>query len=217
MAASMRIRLFVRRTLLRSYKVKLSVCHVLSEIFAVRPLFPQLHLDDARKLYDLEAAVRDALLKRIRTVTAREPPQIEIEIEQRTVRAGILRAANNIGAGAVGSSGGRSITRVCTFWAALRSRGYRSRSILVPIDHVSYVCRFVDDSRVADICDRCIVDRRVAAIDSVHVPPAHVVRWDVDFPRARRRIRLSLHPRGRFDSFQVNHPRRCGGYTVRIG
>jgi len=87
--------------LARSYKVKLSVCHVLPEIFAVRPLFPQLHLDDALKLYDLEAAVRDALLKRIRTVTAREPPQIEIEIEQGTVHAGILRAADNIGASAV--------------------------------------------------------------------------------------------------------------------
>ena len=87
--------------LARSYKVKLFVCHVLPEIFAVRPLFPQLHLDDALKLYDLEAAVRDALLKRIRTVTAREPPQIEIEIEQGTVHAGILRAADNIRAGAV--------------------------------------------------------------------------------------------------------------------
>ena len=87
--------------LARSYNVKLSVCHVLPEIFAVRPLFPQLHLDDALKLSELEAAVRDALLKRIRTVTAREPPQIEIEIEQGTVHAGILRAAENIGAGAV--------------------------------------------------------------------------------------------------------------------
>ncbi|MGD0309951.1 MAG: universal stress protein [Acidobacteriota bacterium] len=87
--------------LARSYKVKLSVCHVLPEIFAVQPLFPQLHLDDALKLSELEAAARDDLLKRIRTVTAREPPQIEIEIEQGTVHAGILRAAENIGAGAV--------------------------------------------------------------------------------------------------------------------
>jgi nucleotide-binding universal stress UspA family protein len=87
--------------LARSYNVKLSVCHVLPEIFAVQPLFPQLHLDDALKLSELEAAVRDALLERIRTVTAREPPQVEIEIEQGTVHAGILRAAENIGAGAV--------------------------------------------------------------------------------------------------------------------
>jgi nucleotide-binding universal stress UspA family protein len=87
--------------LARSYHVKLSVCHVLPEIFAVQPLFPQLHLDDALKLSELEAGVRDALLKRVRTVTDREPPQIEIEIEQGTVHAGILRAAENIGAGAV--------------------------------------------------------------------------------------------------------------------
>lgn len=87
--------------LARSYKVKLSVCHVLPEIFAVQPLFPQLHLDDALKLSELEAAVRDALLERIRMVTAREPPQIGIKIEQGTVHAGILRAAKNIGAGVV--------------------------------------------------------------------------------------------------------------------
>ena len=68
--------------LARSYKVRLFVCHVLPEIFAVHPLFPQLHLDDALKSYDLEASVRDALLNRIRTVTAREPPKIEIEIER---------------------------------------------------------------------------------------------------------------------------------------
>jgi len=87
--------------LARSYKVKLSVCHVLPEIFSVHPLFPQLQLNDALKLSDLEAAVRDALLKRIQSVTARKPPQIEIEIEQGTVHAGILRVADNIGAGAV--------------------------------------------------------------------------------------------------------------------
>jgi nucleotide-binding universal stress UspA family protein len=87
--------------LARSYRVKLSVCHVLPEIFAVRPMFPQLHLDDALKLSGLEAAVRDALLERIRTVTARELSQTEIEIEQGTVQAGILRAAERIGAGAV--------------------------------------------------------------------------------------------------------------------
>lgn len=87
--------------LARSYHVKLSVCHVLPEIFAVRPLFPQLHLDDALKLSGLEAAVRDALLERIRAVTTRESSQTGIAIEQGTVHAGILRAAERIGAGAV--------------------------------------------------------------------------------------------------------------------
>jgi nucleotide-binding universal stress UspA family protein len=85
----------------RSYNVELSVCHVLPEIFAVRPLFPQLHLDDALKGSGLEVAVRDALLERIRAVTTRELSQTGIEIEQGTVHAGILRAAERIGAGAV--------------------------------------------------------------------------------------------------------------------
>jgi nucleotide-binding universal stress UspA family protein len=91
--------------LAHSYHVKLSVCHVLPEIFAVRPLYPQLHLGDALKLSKLEAAVRDGLLKRIKTVTNREPPAAEIEIEQGTVHAGILRAAENIGAGVVAVGG----------------------------------------------------------------------------------------------------------------
>jgi len=87
--------------LARSHKVKLSVCHVLPEIFSVRPLFPQLHLDEALNRSGLEASVRDALLKRIRAVTTRKLSQTEIEIEQGTVHAGILRAAERIGAGAV--------------------------------------------------------------------------------------------------------------------
>jgi nucleotide-binding universal stress UspA family protein len=87
--------------LARSYNVKLAVCHVLPEVFAVRPLYPQLHLGDALKLSELEAGVRDALMKRIRVVTGREQPQEEIEIEQGTVHAGIIRIAENIGAGAV--------------------------------------------------------------------------------------------------------------------
>ena len=85
----------------RSYNVQLSVCHVLPEIFAMRPLFPQLHLDDALKSSELERAVRNALLDRIRTLTTRESPQPGIEIEQGTVHAGILRTAERIGAGVV--------------------------------------------------------------------------------------------------------------------
>jgi nucleotide-binding universal stress UspA family protein len=95
-------------TLARSYHVKLSACRVIPEIFAVRLLLTQLHLDDAQRLYDLEAAVRNALLKRIRTVTRREPPRIEMETEQGTVHAGILWAADCIGAGVVVVRGSRS-------------------------------------------------------------------------------------------------------------
>ena len=87
--------------LARFYDVELHICHVLPEIFAVRPLFPQLHLNDGLKLADLEAAVRSALLERIRAETDREPSQVVITIEQGTVHAGILRAAENIAAGMI--------------------------------------------------------------------------------------------------------------------
>jgi len=86
--------------LARFYEVELHVCHVLPEIFAVRPLFPQLHLDDALKLAELEAAVRSTLLDRIR-MTGREPNQVVIAIELGTVHAGILRAAERIDAGMI--------------------------------------------------------------------------------------------------------------------
>jgi len=87
--------------LAHSHNAGLSVCHVLPEIFSVRPLFPHLHLDDALKRSGLEAAVRDALLDRVRAATNREFSQTGIEIEQGTVHAGILRVAERIGAGAV--------------------------------------------------------------------------------------------------------------------
>lgn len=85
----------------RFYNVELSVCHVLPEIFAVRPLFPQLHLGDALKLAELEAAVRSALLERIQKETGRGPTQVVIAVEQGTAHAGILRFAESIHAGAI--------------------------------------------------------------------------------------------------------------------
>jgi len=87
--------------LARSYNVELHACHVLPEIFAVRPLFPHFHLNDALKLAELEAAVRSALLERLRVETGRESTQVTIVIEQGTVHAEILRAAERIGAGAI--------------------------------------------------------------------------------------------------------------------
>jgi nucleotide-binding universal stress UspA family protein len=93
--------------LARFYRVKLHLCHVLPEIFAVRPLFPQLHLDDALKGASLEAAVGAALAKRARIVLKRESKPLPLEIEQGTSHAGILKAAERIGAGVlvIGISG----------------------------------------------------------------------------------------------------------------
>lgn len=93
--------------LARSYRVELHVCHVLPEIFAVRPLFPHLHLDDALNLAQLEAAVRSRILECVRIETGRESAKVGITIEQGTVHAGILRAAERLAAGAIVVGGKR--------------------------------------------------------------------------------------------------------------
>ena len=85
----------------RFYKTKLCVCHVLGEICAVRPLFPYLHMDDALKVADLEAWIQKELLKTIRAVVSRNAAQVSVVIEQGTVHSGILRAAEEMGAGAI--------------------------------------------------------------------------------------------------------------------
>lgn len=84
-----------------SYKVDLHVCHVLPEIYAIRPLFPQLHLDDALKQAELEASVRTALLKRIHRVIPGGPGEVDLIIEQGTAHAGIIRAAEKTNAGTI--------------------------------------------------------------------------------------------------------------------
>lgn len=83
------------------YKAELHVCHVLGEICGVRPLFPYLHMEDALKVADLEALVRKELLRAIRTKTSREASDVSIEIAQGTVHSGILRVAEDIGAGMI--------------------------------------------------------------------------------------------------------------------
>lgn len=87
--------------LARFYRVKLHVCHVLAEIYAVRPLFPYMHLEDALNVADLEGAVRKELLKAIRAKTGRTASRVSVEIEHGTVHSGILRVAEDIGAGMV--------------------------------------------------------------------------------------------------------------------
>ncbi len=83
------------------YKTEFHVCHVLGEICASRPLFPYLHMEDALRVADLEALVRKELLKSIRTKTSRKASDVSIAIEQGTVHSGILRAAEDIGAGMI--------------------------------------------------------------------------------------------------------------------
>jgi nucleotide-binding universal stress UspA family protein len=87
--------------LARFHHVDLCICHVLAEIYAVRPLFPYLHLADALKVADFEALVRRELLKSVHEATSRDSSQVPVVIEQGTVHSGILRAAESVNAGAI--------------------------------------------------------------------------------------------------------------------
>jgi hypothetical protein len=87
--------------LARAHKVQLCICHVLPEIFAVRPLFPQFQLGDALKVSELEASLCSALYQCMLEASIRDPSQVEILIEHGTAHAGILRAMGRIRAGAV--------------------------------------------------------------------------------------------------------------------
>jgi nucleotide-binding universal stress UspA family protein len=94
------------------YSAELCVCHVLAEICAVRPLFPYLHMEDALKVADLEAEVRRELLKIIHGVTSRTANQVSVVIEQGTVHSGILRAAEDLEAGAIVIGGKKDQTSI---------------------------------------------------------------------------------------------------------
>ena len=87
--------------LARAHKVKLQICHVLPEIFAVRPLYPQFQLGDALQVSQLEASVCSALYQCMLDASIRDPSQVEILIEQGTAHAGILRVMGRIRAGAM--------------------------------------------------------------------------------------------------------------------
>jgi nucleotide-binding universal stress UspA family protein len=60
-----------------------------------------LHLEDALNQAELEASVRTALLKRVNKIRPGGARRVDVIIEQGTAHAGILRAAERIGAGLI--------------------------------------------------------------------------------------------------------------------
>jgi nucleotide-binding universal stress UspA family protein len=85
----------------RSYGTGLHVCHVLPEVLAVRPLFPNLHLDDALKTAELEGSLRRVLSDRVRQVTGRGAEEVGLILDHGSAYSGVLRASDRIAAGLV--------------------------------------------------------------------------------------------------------------------
>jgi len=85
----------------RHYGVKLYVCHVLPDVGAVRPLFPQLQMEDALRTTDFEAGVYRALSERVAAFTPPRGKECELKIEYGTEHAAIIDAAEQVGAGMI--------------------------------------------------------------------------------------------------------------------
>jgi nucleotide-binding universal stress UspA family protein len=87
--------------LAQHYNVKLYVCHVLHDMASVRPLFPQLQLESAMKLAELEGTARGALSSRVAAFVNLQAGNCELLIEYGTAHSAILRAAERVGAGLI--------------------------------------------------------------------------------------------------------------------
>jgi nucleotide-binding universal stress UspA family protein len=87
--------------LARHYRVKLYVCHVLHDLMSVRPLFPQLQLDNALRFAEFEATARSMMVSRVGAFINAEGSACELMIEYGTEHSAIIRAAERIGVGLI--------------------------------------------------------------------------------------------------------------------
>jgi nucleotide-binding universal stress UspA family protein len=87
--------------LARHYQVKLYVCHVLPDMTSVRPLFPNLQLDNAMKFAEFEATARYMLAARVGAFITADGSACELMIEYGTEHSAIVRKAEQIGAGLI--------------------------------------------------------------------------------------------------------------------
>jgi len=85
----------------RHYKVKLYVCHVLPDLMSVRPLFPQLQLENAFRTAEFESEARSALAARTGAFISPDSDACELLIKFGTEHSAIIDAAEQVGAGLI--------------------------------------------------------------------------------------------------------------------
>ena len=90
----------------------LVVCHVLPEAFHVRVLFPHTAGVDTATQEALEHKAREAIHHHVRAVLGAEQGSVRIEVATGTPHAGILRAAERVGAGLIVVGPGAAAHRI---------------------------------------------------------------------------------------------------------
>jgi nucleotide-binding universal stress UspA family protein len=82
-------------------QVPLTVCHVLPEIYGIRPLFPQLRESDRAVADATRKVVAAALGAEVRRVIGDRLPAIDLRIEAGSPHSTVLQVADEIGAGLI--------------------------------------------------------------------------------------------------------------------
>lgn len=85
----------------RHYKVKLYVCHILPDLMAVRPLFPQLQLDNALQAAEFESESLRAMTARVGAFINPNSEECELLVEYGTEHSSIIEEAERVSAGMI--------------------------------------------------------------------------------------------------------------------
>jgi nucleotide-binding universal stress UspA family protein len=92
---------------------RLVVCHVLPEIYGIRPLFPQLRESDRPVAEKVRRSVAAGMEQQVHRVLGDSQPRPELRVESGSPHAVVLQVAEEIGAGLIvvgaGSQGGASL------------------------------------------------------------------------------------------------------------
>jgi hypothetical protein len=77
--------------------------------------------------------------------------------------------------------------RLGTGKSALRNCRHCTLNAAVYVSHIGDVRGLIDDGGVVDICDRGVIDGRIADVDTVHILPADVIGRHINFARTERK------------------------------
>ncbi len=85
----------------REAAVPLVICHVLPELFGIRPLFPQLRVHDRVEIEKVRQSVAGLLQQQLDHVLEPGAPKPEMRLESGSPHTMVLQAAEEVGAGLI--------------------------------------------------------------------------------------------------------------------
>jgi len=116
--------------------------------------------------------------------------------------------------------------RLCARKCMLRHRRHRAVHIPICIRHIVDCGVVIDDRRVVDVRDGCLVDSGVRYVHPVHISRAYAIRGNIHFARAERKpcnvlasartTSHEYHQRGRIYWTRFDRPRNPSPAPVNV-